>query len=167
MRTDMREPAALELTPAAPTPRARDVAHGAARGVVAAMAMTGIRAVTGGLGMVLETPPQAIIRRRAARLIERVQPQRRDAAIELAHWAYGAAGGATYALLPPAYRRRSWGGVGYGLVVWTSFELVIAPALGIGRTRARPTLERLALGADHFLYGLVVAEIRPSHKAQR
>jgi len=42
--------------------RASDVVHATARGVVAAMSMTGMRAVTGGLDVVDQTPPQAMLR---------------------------------------------------------------------------------------------------------
>lgn len=147
--------------------RGRDVAHGAARGAVAAMAMTGVRAVTGGLRLVEQTPPQAMMPRLGRRLLGRVPRRDKDAVIELAHWGYGAGGGAAYALLPAAYRSRSWGGVAYGLVLWLGYETLLAPVLGIAGTRRRGVRERLAVGVDHFLYGLVVSEIRPAHKAQR
>lgn len=55
----------------------------------------------------------------------------------------------------------------FGLVLWLGFEGGLAPALGIATRRHRRLGERLAIGADHFVYGLVISEIRPSHKAQR
>jgi hypothetical protein len=57
-------------------------------------------------------------------------------------------------------RRQSWAGPAYGLVVWLGFELGIAPALGLSQAkRARP-VDRLALAADHLLYGLVLSATR-------
>ena len=50
----------------------------------------------------------------------------------------------------------------YGLVVWLGFELGIAPVLGLSQAkRARP-VDRLALAADHLLYGLVLTATRPT-----
>ena len=42
----------------------RRLAQGLVRGTVAAMAMTGVRQVTTGLGLVEQTPPAAIIKQR-------------------------------------------------------------------------------------------------------
>jgi hypothetical protein len=40
------------------------------------------------------------------------------------------------------------------------FEMGIAPALGLSQAkRARP-VDRLALAADHLLYGLVLSQMR-------
>ena len=86
--------------------------------------------------------------------------QRRRAAIELAHWGYGAAGGAAFAALPEALRRRAWAGPIYGFATWLGFELALAPALGLSQaTKPRP-LERPALAVDHLLYGFVLSETR-------
>jgi hypothetical protein len=132
------------------------------------MAMTGVRAVTGGLEIVEEIPPHAIFGWRGGRALNKVRRQRRDAVIELGHWSYGAVGGAIYGLLPATIRHTPWGGPTYGLLLWLGFELAVAPALGVSRTRKTGRrLEALALAADHVLYGLVVAEIRPAHKGMR
>lgn len=45
--------------------RSTDVAHGALRGGIAAMAMTGMRAFTVDLGVVEQTPPEAIFKQKA------------------------------------------------------------------------------------------------------
>ena len=137
-----------------------EVAHAALRGAIAAAAMTGMRAFTVDVGLVDQTPPQAIARQRAQGLLRRVPRRRRRAAIELAHWAYGAGGGAAFALLPAELRRRHWAGPAYGLLVWAGFELCLAPVLGLKRAKRRRTAERAALAADHLLYGLVLSEIR-------
>ena len=49
----------------------RRLARGLVRGTVAAMAMTGVRQVTTGLGLVEQTPPDAIIKQRAPGLLSR------------------------------------------------------------------------------------------------
>jgi hypothetical protein len=136
------------------------LAHGALRGGIAAMAMTGMRAFTVDLGVVEQTPPEAIFKQKARGLIRRVPRGRRRAAIELAHWGYGAAGGAAFAALPDALRRRGWAGPIYGLVVWLGFELALAPALGLSQARKLRFAERTALAIDHLLYGLVLSEMR-------
>jgi hypothetical protein len=139
----------------------REIAAAAVRGTIAAMAMTGMRAFTVDLGIVEETPPQAILKKKKARgLIRRVPRNHRRAAVELAHWGYGAAGGAAFRLLPQELRRRDWAGPAYGLLVWLGFEAGIAPALGLTQARKLRLAERTALAVDHLLYGLVLSEIR-------
>ncbi len=143
--------------------RLGDVVHAAARGAVGAMAMTGMRVITTELGLVEQTPPQAIARQRArgARALVRLAPRRqRRGLIETAHWAFGAGGGAVFGALPRGLRRRAWAGPVYGLVVWLGFEMGIAPALGLTQARRVRLVDRLALAADHLLYGLVLSEGR-------
>jgi len=72
----------------------------------------------------------------------------------------GAAGGVQFALLPESVRRQPWAGPVYGLVLWLGFEAVLAPALGLKQAGKPRPAERLALAADHLLYGLVLSEIR-------
>ena len=136
------------------------VAHAALRGGVAAMAMTGMRVLTTELGLVEEPPPQAIFRQRARGLLRLVPRQRRRAAIELAHWGYGAGGGAAFALLPRGVRDQPWAGPAYGLAVWVGFEAVLAPLLGLEQAKQPRPVERAALAADHLLYGFVLSEFR-------
>src|SRR6188472_4764311 len=122
--------------------RLGEMLHGAARGAVGAMAMTGMRVLTTELGLVEQTPPQAVARQRArgARaLLRRAPRKQRRGLIEAAHWAFGAGGGAAFGALPDAIRRRPWAGPAYGLVVWLGFELAIAPVLGLSQAkRVRP-----------------------------
>jgi hypothetical protein len=139
---------------------ASEIAHASLRGAIAAAAMTGMRAFTVDVGLVDQTPPQAIAKQRAKGLLRRVPRGRRRAAIELAHWTYGAVGGAAYAVLPEAIRRRPWSGPAYGLVVWVAFELCLAPVFGLKQAKKQRPVERAALAADHLLYGLVLSEIR-------
>lgn len=139
---------------------AMEIVHAAARGGIAAMAMTGMRTVTKDLGIVEQTPPQAILRQRAAGLLRRMPRSRRQTGIELAHWGYGAGEGVTFALLPEGLRRRAWAGPAYGLALWAGFEAGIAPVLGLSQAKRARLAERIAFAADHLLYGLVLSEFR-------
>ena len=146
-----------------------DVLHGAARGALGAMAMTGMRVMTTELGLLEQTPPQAISRQRARGLrglLRRAPRRQRTALIEGAHWAFGAGGGAAFGALPRAVRRRRWAGPIYGLVVWLGFELGIAPALGLSQSKRLRPIDRLALAADHVLYGVVLSEPRRAEQDQ-
>ena len=137
-----------------------EVVHAAGRGAIAAMAMTGMRAFTVNLGIVDQSPPQAIFKQKARGLMAVVPRKKRRAAIELFHWGYGAGGGAAFALLPDELRRRRWAGPAYGLAIWLSFELGIAPMLGLSQSKKLRLVDRAGLAADHLLYGLVLSETR-------
>ena len=50
----------------------KEVLHAAFRGIVAAMAMTGMRRLTVNLGIVEQTPPDAILGQKARGLMERL-----------------------------------------------------------------------------------------------
>jgi hypothetical protein len=139
---------------------AGEIAHASLRGAIAAMSMTGMRAFTVHMGLVDETPPQAIFRQRARGLLRKVPRKRRRAAIEVAHWSYGAAAGAAFGSLPDSMRQRAWAGPIYGLMVWLGFELGLAPALGLSQSRRLRLSERAALAGDHLLYGFVLSETR-------
>lgn len=120
--------------------------------------MTGIRRVTTGVGLVDKPPPERIATDAFPHLLARVAADRRDEAIELAHWGYGAAAGAAFGVLPPGLRRHLWAGPLYGLAIWLTFEAGVAPMLlGIGHTKNRRLRERVAIAADHVVYGLVLA----------
>jgi hypothetical protein len=138
----------------------KELAHAGLRGAIAAMAMTGMRAFTVDLGIVDQTPPEAIVKQKARGLIRRVPRKRRRATVELVHWGYGAGGGAAFRALPDEVRRRAWAGPLYGLLVWFGFEFGIAPALGLKQAKKMRPVERSALAVDHLLYGLVLSEIR-------
>ncbi len=144
-------------------PRAADVLSGAAAGVVGAMAMTGMRVLTIDLGLVEEPPPQALSRQRARglrTLLRRAPREHRRGLVEVAHWTFGAGGGAAFGALPRELRRNPWAGPLYGLLVWLGFELGIAPVLGLSQAKRMRLVDRLALAADHLLYGLVLTAIR-------
>ncbi len=138
----------------------RDIAawRAAGRGVVAAMAMTGMRRVTTGLGLVRLPPPETIATQGVPALLARVPPRHRDVAIELAHWGYGGAAGAAFAFMPRALQRMPGAGPAYGFAIWLAFEKGIAPVLGLMQSERPRIVERLALIGDHILYGVLVAE---------
>jgi hypothetical protein len=127
-----------------------EVAHAAMRGAIASMAMTGMRVVTVSLGLVQQAPPQQIAG-------ESRGPRR--AAVEVVHWAFGAAAAAGYGTLPRSWRNRSWTGPIYGLLIWTGFEAT-APLLGLPHAEEAGVKQRLAIAADHVLYGFVLDETR-------
>lgn len=138
---------------------AEKVTHGALRGVIAATAMTGLRAVTQNLGLVPKSPPEAVVEDGSQQDLDaKLGPQQREVVVQAAHWGYGGFGGAVFGALPEGIRRRAWAGPAYGVVLWLGFEAVIAPLLKLPR-EATPA-ERAALLADHLLYGLVLSEIR-------
>ncbi|HTX45101.1 MAG TPA: hypothetical protein VMD48_02435 [Solirubrobacteraceae bacterium] len=126
------------------------MAHAAMRGAIASMAMTGMRVVTVSLGLVEQAPPQQLAG-------EQSGPRR--AAVEVAHWAFGAAGGAVFGALPDAWRSRAWTGPVYGLAIWTGFEAT-APLLGLPHADRAGVIQRLAIAADHALYGFILDETR-------
>lgn len=134
---------------------AAPVAGAGARGVVAAMAMTGMREVTVGLGLVKQTPPDAVVDK-ASGVIGRIPQERRRVTVQLLHWAYGAAGGAAFGLLPRPLRMWTPAGPIYGVLSWLVFELGMAPLLGLPQAKRPDLAESAALAADHVLYGTLV-----------
>jgi len=139
---------------------AGEIAHGALRGVIAAQAMTGLRALTISLGWVDEPPPRAILRQKSKGLFRAAPKKKRRAFQELMHWGYGATGGAAFAALPDHIKKRAWFGPLYGLALWASFEFVQAPLMDLKQAKKVRLLERPALVLDHLLYGLVLSETR-------
>jgi hypothetical protein len=124
------------------------------------MAMTGARRMTTALGLVRETPPDAVLDRIGTGTHLHMTSRARTSASELAHWGYGAAGAVTFGSLPPALRGSRLAGPVFGLGVWLVFETVIARVFRLQRTGGRR--ERAALAADHILYGLLIARPRPA-----
>jgi uncharacterized membrane protein YagU involved in acid resistance len=129
----------------------------ALRGAIGAMAMTAMRVVTARLNLLSKDPPEEIFEDALTQFLELVPREYRDQAIEVAHWGYGAVGGAMFVLLPAGIRRHRWSGPAYGIATWSFFEGVLAPMLGLRKPSERPTCERASILADHVLYGLIVA----------
>ncbi|GAB4060553.1 hypothetical protein [Catellatospora paridis] len=137
-----------------------EVVHGALRGAIAAMAMSGLRRFTVEMGWAGQPPPDAIVKQKTPGLVRGKTTGERRAMIELCHWGYGAVGGAGFALLPRRIRRRAWSGPVFGLLLWAGYETVVAPVLGIARRPGAKLSQRLSLAADHLLYGFVLSHTR-------
>jgi hypothetical protein len=127
-----------------------EVAHAAMRGAIASMAMTGMRVVSVSLGLVEQPPPQQIAGESSGA---------RRAAVELAHWGFGAAAAAAFGSLPSSWRQRPWTGPMYGLLIWSGFEAT-APLLGLPHAEGPRVRQRFAFAADHALYGFILDETR-------
>jgi len=134
--------------------------HSAFRGIIGALAMSGVRIFAQQLGLVGEAPPERLTRKKAKGLLRRVPRRRRGAVVELVHWATGAMFGAVFGLLPESVRMRAWAGPAYGFLVWLGFDSVVAPALGLKQRRWPQGAERAVFLADHLLFGLVLSELR-------
>src|SRR5665809_64111 len=83
--------------------RLSEVLHAAARGAVGAMAMTGMRVITTKLGLLEQTPPEAISHQRSRgvrALLRRAPSRQQEGLVEAAHWAFGAGGGAAFGAVP-------------------------------------------------------------------
>ena len=143
-----------------PRMRGDEVVHAAMRGVVGSMAMTGMRTLAGNVGLMRETPPHAILRQSTKGLFRAVPRKKRKAVQELAHWGAGATFGAVYGALPDGFRSQPWSGPAFGIAVWLGFEAGIAPLLGIHEQRRIRPVDRIALVADHLLYGFVLDQLR-------
>ena len=138
-----------------------EVASGAIRGAIGAMAMTGMRTFTADVGLVRETPPQSIAKkRRATGVLSYVPRSRRRAFVEVMHWSVGVAGGAIFGALPDKLRRAPWFGPVYGLGILVSYDFGIAPLLGLKQSKRPKPGEQAALIADHLVYGFVLSEFR-------
>ena len=132
-----------------------EMAHAGMRGAIASMAMTGMRVVTVSLGLVSQAPPQQLAGETSGR---------RRAAVELAHWGFGAVAAAGFGALPSTWRNRPWTGPLYGLAIWTGFE-ASAPLLGLPHAEPGRLGERAAIAADHALYGFILDETRRAPQA--
>jgi hypothetical protein len=134
--------------------------HALFRGIIGAMAMTGLRMFASYAGFTREDPPARLARKQAKGLLRAVPRRRRDAVIELIHWAVGGLIGALYGLLPESLRRKAWSGPVVGFLVWVGFETVLSPALGLKQQRWPHGKERAVFVVDHLLFGLVLSEMR-------
>ena len=138
----------------------KEPVHATMRGVIGAMAMTGIRTFALHLGLIREDPPSRLVRKQARGLLRFVPRKQRRSIVELVHWAMGASFGALFGLLPDEIRRRAWAGPLFGVVVWLGFDAGVAPALGLTESRWPKGRERTVFIADHVLFGLVLSEQR-------
>ena len=129
-------------------------------GAAGAVAMSAVRAIVKRLGLLRETPPEAITRQTALPPWTETAPAR-----AAAHLAYGAAAGAAFSRFPGEVRAQAWGGPAYGVATWLFFEGVLAPLLGLRQARERRLDERAALLGDHLLYGAILARATAGRRA--
>jgi hypothetical protein len=137
-----------------------DIIHAKFRGIVGAMAMTGLRVFALHAGIIREDPPSRLTRKQARGLLKLVPRKRRRVVVELVHWAMGGLFGIVFALLPLGFRRHRWSGPVYGVLVWLGFDAGLAPALGLTERDWPKGRERTVFVADHVLFGLVLSEQR-------
>jgi hypothetical protein len=130
-----------------------EIVHAKLRGVIGAMAMTGVRVFAVHAGLIREDPPSRLVRKQK-------KGRQRRWVVELVHWAMGGAFGIGFGLLPDALRQRAWSGPLYGLLVWLGFDAVIAPAFGLTERDWPKGRERAVFVADHLLFGFVLSEMR-------
>ncbi|WP_199431944.1 hypothetical protein [Qaidamihabitans albus] len=138
----------------------REVGRTALRGAVAAMSMSGMRALTTRLGLLAATPPQMITEEHGPRFVRRLSERQREALVIVLHWGYGAGGGAVFGALPARLRLKPSAGPLFGSALWLGFELVLVPTLGLRMRERRSWRDRVVLVADHLLYGAVLSELR-------
>lgn len=138
-----------------PETNAGTVARAGARGLVGAMAMTGVRTVTAAVGPHEQSPPEAIVDQRLP-VLRRVPERHQRAFTELLHWTYGTMTGAAYGMLPRRVRAHPASGPVYGLVAWLGFEIGMAPALGVRHVHEHGVAWRAGMVLDHLLYGVIV-----------
>ena len=141
-----------------------DIGHGTVRGVVGAMAMSGVRNITSELGLIREPPPVALAKRASRSRLRHVPKGLRRPLVEVLHWQVGALGGATFAVLPDGLRKRAWAGPAWGVLIQSSFGLAIAPALGLKQAKRPSVREQAALLADHLVYGYVLSDLPRSRR---
>jgi hypothetical protein len=134
--------------------------HAAFRGLVGAMAMTGLRMFAAHAGLIREDPPSRLAHKAGGGLLEAVPRKRRRMVVELVHWSMGATFGAIFGLLPDSWRRRRWSGPAYGILVWLGFDAGVAPLLGLRAQEWPLARERGIFLTDHVLFGLVLNEMR-------
>jgi uncharacterized membrane protein YagU involved in acid resistance len=134
--------------------------HAALRGIIGAMAMTGIRKLASEARIIRDDPPARMARKQAKGLLRTVPRRKRGAIVELIHWVMGAIFGLLFGLLPESIRMRPWAGPAYGFLVWLGFETTAAPALGLKRRRWPHGSERAVFIVDHLLFGLILSEMR-------
>jgi hypothetical protein len=137
-----------------------DAAEGAIRGVIGALAMSGMRAFASDIGLIEKTPPEALAEEPEGPLLPRLSPDHRRAAVRGLHLAVGAVGGAGYGMLPDPVRQKGWSGPVWGLAIWASYDAGVAPVLGGQQGSSIPAPARAAFIADHLLYGYILSETR-------
>ncbi len=142
----------------------RAVVQGAAAGGVATVPMSGLMLAAQALGVMGTQPPERVTEEALGRAgADDTSEETQNLTASVAHVAFGAAGGATFALLrrrfvPPVPGAAQ--GVVFGLGVWALSYKGWMPALGIlpPAERDRPGRQRTMIAA-HLLYGGVLGAV--------
>ena len=144
---------------------------GGIAGIVGTAAMTtAMRALHGRLPRRhrYPLPPREIVERMMPERVDRAfpEPAREDLTI-VAHFGYGAAAAAAYALARSS--PGPVGGAGYGVLVWAASYLGWIPAFGVLKPATDHPLERDALMiAVHLVWGATTAlTLRELQRAER
>jgi uncharacterized membrane protein YagU involved in acid resistance len=107
-------------------------------------------------------PPRRIIANLAGKLrARRAEREHHHALAHVAHYSYGAAGGALYALVSPKLPFLPLlNGVIFGLAVWTASYFGILPAIGaLPPATRQPRPRNMLMLAAHFVWGMALAMI--------
>ena len=135
---------------------------GATRGAIGAMAMTGLRTVTANLGLLEQTPSEAIVEQQGPAWVRRLDAGSRSALTELVHWSFGALFGGLYPRLPRRLRSSRWAGPMYGLAVQAVDVLPLDALHDLGQAPKRADIGvGVVEGVDGTLEADVVVEQRP------
>jgi len=139
------------------------LARGAGAGALATVAMSAEMLAAQRLGVMGEQPPERIAED-AAEEVTGSQPDEgtTDVLASVAHFAFGAAGGAGYALILGRSARSAGPvtGIVFGLLVWAASYAGWIPALGIlpPPDRDRPG-RQVAMVLAHVIYGSVLGAL--------
>ena len=129
------------------------VAHGAAAGLSATAGMTAFMVGMERLGVMPGQPPRKIVDRVAPELTEGLA----DAAALISHGAYGAAGGAAFALLTADRSHKTAWGIAFGALVWATGYEGWVPALGVLPPAHHDRPSRVGtMVAAHVIYGYLL-----------
>jgi hypothetical protein len=143
--------------PPIPHPWWRRALEGAVAGVAATAVMTGVRIAADRVGIHEGRPAHSTAVRRLRAVTGR-KPWGHEAerAATIAHYAFGAAAGAAYAVVAPR-RARPAGGVAYSVAIWFVSYFRVLPWLRLMPPPARDATGRqIVLAVDHVVYGLVL-----------
>lgn len=133
-------------------------AQGAAAGVAATLAMSGVMAAGAKTGLMGETPPKLLTRSLLPGGGSRTPRPGEDTATAVTHLGIGAAAGAVFGVLTGGRRPRARTGVAYGLGVWLLGYEGWIPALTVQPPAHRDAPGRVGtMVLAHVVYGSALA----------
>ncbi|MFC7650069.1 DUF6789 family protein [Streptosporangium lutulentum] len=147
----------------------RDLAEGALGGVLATAVMSAVMLAGDRAGLMGEHPPQRIARAALPGPMHRPKPGE-GVLGAAAHFAFGAACGALFAVTVGGRESRPSLGAAYGLAIWIVSYQGWVPGLGIMPPIHRDRPERQAvMAAGHVTYGVVLSFVlnRLRHDGRR